>query len=103
MTESRGPERRRFPRTIREAYAFACLSCGHAWEQAYEIEHHVDAADRPFFLYFAEGQRVPSPLVRLTCLNCDEHKVRIVGTGQVEATGSTPAPPGSPRSTTPPR
>jgi len=27
---------------VNESYSFACMRCGHGWEQAYEIEHHVD-------------------------------------------------------------
>lgn len=99
MTEdSRAPREHRFLRMVQEAYAFACLHCGHAWEQTYDIEHHVDAADRPFILYYSGGQRVPSPLARLTCLNCEEHKVRIMRAGQAAAVRSAqglerPAPP----------
>jgi hypothetical protein len=67
----------------REAYSFACLNCGYGWEQAYEIEHHTDAAGRPYVTYLAEGRTVPSPLTRPTCDNCDGHQVRIMGSGRV--------------------
>ncbi|MGD9484083.1 hypothetical protein WDH52_12615 [Streptomyces sp. TRM70308] len=76
------------PRAARESYAFACLECGHAWEQTYDIEHHVDSDDRPFFLYFADGRRVPSPLDRLTCVQCDDHNVRIVRAGNASSVHS---------------
>lgn len=69
--------------TVSEAYAFACLSCGHGWEQSYDIEHHVDAKGQAFVTYIAAGERVPSPLTRPTCLNCGGHKVRIMRSGQV--------------------
>ncbi|GGU85911.1 hypothetical protein GCM10010211_59890 [Streptomyces albospinus] len=67
----------------REAYAFACMSCGHGWEQAYEIEHQVDGKGQMHVVYFADGQRVPSPLTRPTCQNCGGHVVRIMRAGQV--------------------
>ncbi|MDG4861975.1 hypothetical protein P8605_27920 [Streptomyces sp. T-3] len=71
--------------TVHEAYAFACMRCGHGWEQAYDIEHHVDAAGNEFVMYKADGQRVPSPLSRPTCMNCGGHVVRIMQAGQVSS------------------
>ncbi|MFF8379788.1 hypothetical protein ACF07V_27080 [Streptomyces sp. NPDC015661] len=68
-----------------EAYAFACMRCGYGWEQAYDIEHHVDAAGQEFVVYKADGERVPSPLSRPTCMNCDSHVVRIMRAGQVSS------------------
>ncbi|MDT0346994.1 hypothetical protein [Streptomyces litchfieldiae] len=73
------------PRTVREAYSFACLSCGHGWEQAYDIEHHVDPHGRPFVTYHANGREVPSPLTRATCPNCEGHRVRVMRAGLVAA------------------
>ncbi|UQA94976.1 hypothetical protein [Streptomyces halobius] len=67
----------------REAYAFACMRCGHGWEQSYEIEHQVDATGSMHVVYFAEGERVPSPLTRPICLNCGATVVRIMRSGQV--------------------
>lgn len=69
--------------TVHEAYAFACMRCGHGWEQAYEIEHHVDRAGNTFVVYKADGERVPSPLSAPTCLNCGGHVVRIMRSGRV--------------------
>ena len=66
-----------------EAYAFACMSCGHGWEQAYEIAHQVDATGEMHVVYYADGSRVPSPLTRPTCLNCGGNVVRIMRAGQV--------------------
>ncbi|WMX46623.1 hypothetical protein [Streptomyces roseicoloratus] len=66
-----------------EAYAFACMRCGYGWEQAYEIEHHVDARGHAYVVYKADGVRVPSPLSRPTCMNCGSHVVRIMRAGQV--------------------
>ncbi|GAA2976717.1 hypothetical protein [Streptomyces fulvorobeus] len=92
--------------TVHEAYAFACMRCGHGWEQAYEIEHHVDGSGSPFVVYKADGERVPSPLSRPTCANCGAHVVRIMRAGRVstvqrllgaqlpEGTASAPAPAG---------
>ncbi|MEU7180746.1 hypothetical protein ACWIG3_18265 [Streptomyces celluloflavus] len=67
----------------REAYAFACMRCGHGWEQAYEIQHQVDAGGQTHVVYYADGERVPSPLTRPTCLNCGGNVVRIMRAGQV--------------------
>ncbi|MFH9726826.1 hypothetical protein ACH4M4_28245 [Streptomyces sp. NPDC017254] len=68
-----------------EAYAFACMRCGYGWEQAYDIEHHVDAAGHNFVVYKADGERVPSPLSSPTCMNCGGHVVRIMRAGQVSS------------------
>ncbi|MFI1824926.1 hypothetical protein ACH41E_00515 [Streptomyces sp. NPDC020412] len=70
---------------VHEAYAFACMRCGHGWEQAYEIEHHVDAVGRKYVVYRADGERVPSPLSSPTCTNCGGHVVRIMRAGQVSS------------------
>lgn len=66
-----------------EAYAFACMKCGHGWEQSYEIEHHVDAEGRAFVVYFTDGLRVRSPLTSPNCHNCGADLVRIMRSGQV--------------------
>ncbi|MEV6794964.1 hypothetical protein AB0M87_23910 [Streptomyces sp. NPDC051320] len=71
--------------TAHEAYAFACMRCGHGWEQAYDIEHHVDASGRTFVVYKADGRRVPSPLSTPTCTNCGGHVVRIMRPGRVSS------------------
>ncbi|MFD4635512.1 hypothetical protein ACFVYR_26830 [Streptomyces sp. NPDC058284] len=70
---------------VHESYAFACMRCGHGWEQSYEIEHHVDATGHEFVMYRADGAHVPSPLTRPTCLNCGGHVVRIMRAGQVSS------------------
>jgi hypothetical protein len=69
---------------VSEAYSFACMNCGHGWEQAYEIEHRVDTSGRPYVTYLAEGAAVPSPLTRPNCGNCGGHLVRIMRSGQVD-------------------
>ena len=69
---------------VTEAYSFACMHCGHGWEQSYEIEHHTDTAGRPYVTYLADGAEVPSPLTRPSCRNCDGHLVRIMRSGQVD-------------------
>ncbi|MGW0366436.1 hypothetical protein [Streptomyces sp. NPDC002990] len=71
--------------TVHEAYSFACMRCGYGWEQAYEIEHHVDGKGEPFIMYKVEGERVRSPLANPTCLNCGGHVVRIMRAGQVSS------------------
>lgn len=70
---------------VHEAYSFACMRCGYGWEQAYEIEHRVDGTGRPFIVYTADQERVPSPLSNPTCLNCGGHVVRIMRAGQVSS------------------
>lgn len=76
------PGRRPEP-AAHEAYSFACMRCGHGWEQAYEIVHQVDGKGEPHVVYYADGTRVPSPLTRPTCLNCGSNVVRIMRSGQV--------------------
>ncbi|QLH23732.1 hypothetical protein [Streptomyces sp. Rer75] len=68
-----------------EAYAFACMKCGHGWERSYDIEHHVDGEGHPFVVYFTDGTRVPSPLTSPDCVNCGAHLVRIMRAGQVSS------------------
>ncbi|MFI9806312.1 hypothetical protein ACIHEJ_18475 [Streptomyces sp. NPDC052301] len=70
---------------VHESYAFACMRCGHGWEQSYEIEHHTDGDGQEFVLYVADGRVVPSPLSRPSCHNCDGHVVRIMRAGQVSS------------------
>ncbi|MGW2030622.1 MULTISPECIES: hypothetical protein [Streptomyces] len=74
---------------VHESYSFACMRCGHGWEQSYEIEHHTNAQGEEFVLYVADGQVVPSPLSRPSCHNCDGHVVRIMRAGQVSAVRGT--------------
>lgn len=71
--------------TVHESYAFACIRCGHGWEQSFDIRHYLDGSGNEFVMYFADGVRVPSPLTRPTCLNCGGHKVRIMQAGQVSS------------------
>ncbi|MFE2095515.1 MULTISPECIES: hypothetical protein [unclassified Streptomyces] len=73
---------------VHESYSFACMRCGHGWEQSYEIEHHTDADGHEFVRYVADKQVVPSPLSRPTCQNCDGHVVRIMRPGQVSSVRS---------------
>ncbi|MET7981279.1 hypothetical protein [Streptomyces sp. NPDC005281] len=70
---------------VHESYSFACMRCGHGWEQSYAIEHHRDSEGAEFVMYVASGEVVPSPLSRPTCLNCDSHVVRIMRAGQVSS------------------
>jgi hypothetical protein len=70
---------------VHESYAFACMRCGHGWEQSYAIEHHTDGDGQEFIQYVADGRVVPSPLSRPACHNCDGHVVRIMRAGQVSS------------------
>ncbi|MBT2505555.1 hypothetical protein J7I98_06490 [Streptomyces sp. ISL-98] len=71
--------------TAHEAYAFACMRCGHGWEQDYEIHHHVDGAGHEYVVYTADGERVPSPLSKPKCANCGYHVVRIMRPGKIQS------------------
>ncbi|WP_441250607.1 hypothetical protein [Kitasatospora sp. McL0602] len=75
--------------TVREAYSFACLSCGYGWEQAYDIEHHKARDGRVLIEYHANGVRVPSPLLKPTCPGCGGHTVRIMREGRVATAESS--------------
>ncbi|MFJ4125130.1 hypothetical protein ACIP3U_27855 [[Kitasatospora] papulosa] len=79
--------------TVHEAYAFACMRCGYGWEQAYEIEHHVDHSGNAYVVYKADGQRVPSPLSTPTCAKCGGHVVRIMRAGRVSTVQQLLRPP----------
>ncbi|MEU9922326.1 hypothetical protein AB0H51_13720 [Streptomyces griseoluteus] len=70
---------------VHESYAFACMRCGHGWEQSYAIEHHTDTEGHECVRYVVEGAVVPSPLSRPVCENCDGHVVRIMRAGQVSS------------------
>ncbi|MFC4498652.1 MULTISPECIES: hypothetical protein [Streptomyces] len=73
---------------VNESYSFACMRCGHGWEQAYAIEHHIDGGGHEFVQYVADGRVVPSPLSRPACQNCDGHVLRIMRAGQVSSVQS---------------
>ncbi|WP_437063365.1 hypothetical protein [Streptomyces sp. enrichment culture] len=68
---------------VHESYSFACMRCGHGWEQSFEIEHHRDTDGNEFVRYVADGRVVPSPLTRPTCPTCENHVVRIMRPGRV--------------------
>ncbi|WP_323379214.1 hypothetical protein [Streptomyces durbertensis] len=88
MTDIGNTQRKTAPgafETVREVYGFACLHCGYAWKQTYDIEQHIDRDNKPFFIYYTNGERVPSPLSMVTCVNCDEHKVRVARADQISA------------------
>ncbi|MFB7654917.1 MULTISPECIES: hypothetical protein [unclassified Streptomyces] len=74
---------------VHESYSFACMRCGHGWEQSFEIEHHKDADGNEYVRYVADGRVVPSPLTRPTCANCDNHVVRIMRPGRVASVRGT--------------
>jgi hypothetical protein len=74
-------------KTVHEAYSFACLGCGHGWEQSYEIAHHTDEAGHTTVTYYVGRQPVPSPLTRPRCMNCGGHLVRIMRSGRVSGVG----------------
>ena len=69
--------------TVHEAYSFACMNCGHGWEESYEIAHRTDEHGHTTCVYYAGSRRVPSPLTQPTCANCGGHLVRIMRSGRV--------------------
>ncbi|MFE7210034.1 hypothetical protein ACFY0A_04690 [Streptomyces sp. NPDC001698] len=73
---------------VNESYSFACMRCGHGWEQSYEIEHYTDGDGVECVRYVADGRVVPSPLSRPRCQNCDGHVVRIMMAGRVSSAQS---------------
>ena len=86
---------------VHESYSFACMRCGHGWEQSFEIEHHRGAGGNEFVRYVADGRVVPSPLTRPTCPTCENHVVRIMRPGRVASVrgashGSHRVPPAGP-------
>ncbi|QFR97748.1 hypothetical protein GBW32_14575 [Streptomyces tsukubensis] len=86
---------------VHESYSFACMRCGHGWEQSYEITHHEDAKGNHFVVYLAGGARVPSPLTQPSCQNCGGGVVRIMNAGRVASASATahgPAPVPTPAS-----
>src|SRR5690349_23200307 len=52
--------------------------------RSYEIEHPVDAKGVTHAVYYADGERVPSPLTHPTCRSCGGHVVRIMRSGRSE-------------------
>src|SRR2546430_9653012 len=69
MSETIGTPHDPSAETVHEAYSFACLGCGHGWEQSYEIAHHTDETGRTTVTYYVGRQPVPSPLTRPRCMN----------------------------------
>lgn len=76
--------------TVHESYSFACMRCGHGWEQSYDIERHIDTDGQAYVVYRAGGERVPSPLTRPSCLNCGGQVVRIMRAGRVSSATARP-------------
>ncbi|MEV6086381.1 hypothetical protein [Streptomyces parvulus] len=74
---------------VHESYSFACMRCGHGWEQSFEIEHRKDADGHEYVRYVCDGRVVPSPLTRPACANCDSHVVRIMRAGRVASVRGT--------------
>ncbi|MFF5255756.1 hypothetical protein ACFY4K_27445 [Streptomyces leeuwenhoekii] len=70
-------------RVAHESYSFACMRCGHGWEQSFTIEHCLDAEGRKYIRHVVDGRLVPSPLSRPTCARCGNHLVRIMRAGRV--------------------
>jgi hypothetical protein len=67
---------------VHEAYSFACLDCGHAWERTYEIRHRVDGEGKVHVTYYADGANVRSPLTHSVCEMCGGHHIRILRPGR---------------------
>lgn len=74
--------------TVQEAYSFACLSCGYGWEQEYDIVHTRTREGQPVSQYYANGVKVPSPLLKPSCPGCGGNTVRIMRAGRVATVAS---------------
>ncbi len=80
---------------VNESYSFACMRCGHGWEQSYEIEHHTDAAGHEFVLYVADGRgrALPAEQPDLPELRRSRRADHAARAGRVRAQRGAPAPP----------
>ncbi|MFI5660917.1 hypothetical protein [Streptomyces sp. NPDC051684] len=75
-------------RHIQRSFSFACLACGHGWENAYDIDVTLDEHGRIKADYHLMGRPVPSPLQSPQCPACEGRKIRIMRPGRVSAARS---------------
>ncbi|OIK28417.1 hypothetical protein [Streptomyces malaysiense] len=68
---------------VRRAYSFACLDCGHGWENTYDIDLTVEDDAQILAVYHLDGRLVPSPLQSPRCPACEGRKIRIMRPGRV--------------------
>ncbi|MGQ4383471.1 hypothetical protein [Streptomyces sp. SAS_270] len=68
---------------VQRSYSFACLDCGHGWEDTYDIDVTVDKYGRINAAYHLGDRRVPSPLQSPRCLACESRTIRIMRPGRV--------------------
>ncbi|WP_458248537.1 hypothetical protein [Streptomyces sp. MAI_2237] len=68
---------------IQRSYSFACLECGHGWEDTYDIDLTSDEHHRIMAVYHLGGVSVPSPLQSPRCPACESRKIRIMRPGRV--------------------
>lgn len=68
---------------VRRSYSFACLDCGHGWEETYDIDITLDEQARITATYHVDGRHVPSPLQSPRCPTCESRKIRIMRPGRV--------------------
>ncbi|MFE7856937.1 hypothetical protein [Streptomyces sp. NPDC057403] len=69
---------------VQRSYSFACLDCGHGWEDTYDIDLSV-SEDQVTAVYRLDGITVPSPLQSPRCPACESRKIRIMRPGRVAA------------------
>lgn len=70
---------------VQRSYSFACLNCGHGWEDTYNIDVTVDDQAQITAIYHLGDRRVPSPLQSPRCPSCESHNIRIMRPGRVAA------------------
>lgn len=73
---------------VRRSYSFACLNCGHGWEDTYDIDVSVNEHARITADYHLAGQHVPSPLQSPRCPACEGRRIRIMRPGRVNSARS---------------
>ena len=70
---------------VQRSYSFACLDCGHGWENTYDVDVTVDEQAQITAVYRLGDRRVPSPLQSPRCPACESRKIRIMRPGRVAA------------------
>lgn len=63
---------------VRRACSFACLDCGHGWQDTYDIDVTVNEHARITAACRLDGTFAPPPLQSPRCPSCKSHKIRIM-------------------------
>lgn len=69
------------PGAVSETFTFACRSCGHAWQAAFQVVFFTDPLDATGLTtqeYVDEaGRAIRSPLADAVCPECGGRRVRV--------------------------